>query len=88
MGIGIIVRILDVLFNLLDFAILIECISSWIPQVNNKFIDLIHSFTYPILEPCRNLQNKFIPGLPVDFSPIIALFIINAIRRLIIGSIF
>lgn len=81
-----IVMVLSKLFNLLELAILLECVASWIPQIQgNKFISIIHNFTYPILEPFRKLQNRFSPGLPMDFSPIIALFVINLFKRLLFG---
>lgn len=76
--------VLDMLFNLLELAIFIECIASWIPQIQgNKFIDLLHSFVNPVLEPIRRLQYKLSPGLPVDFSPIFALIIIDFFKRII-----
>ena len=73
--------VLNTLFNLLELSILLECITSWIPQIQgNKFIGIIHNFTYPLLEPFRKLQNRFSPGLPMDFSPIIALFVIDLLK--------
>lgn len=75
------VMVLNTLFNLLELAIFIECIASWIPQIQgNKFIGIIHNFTYPLLEPFRKLQNRFSSGLPMDFSPIIALFVIDLLK--------
>jgi len=50
----------------------------------NKFISIIHNFTYPFLEPLKKLQDKLIPGLPMDFSPIIAIFIIDFFKRILI----
>jgi len=77
-------RVLNTLFGLLELAILLECIASWIPQIQgNKFISLIHNFTYPLLDPFRRLQDKFSPGLPMDFSPIIALLVIDVLKRLL-----
>ncbi len=79
-----IIMLLSMLLSLLEITIFIECIASWIPQFQgNKFMILVHNITYPILQPFRNLQNRFSPGLPMDFSPIIALFVINIIRRLL-----
>ena len=79
-----IVRVLNTLFNLLELAILIECVASWIPQIQgNKYISILHNFTYPLLEPFRKLQDRFISGLPMDFSPIIALFVIDLLKNLL-----
>lgn len=79
-----IAMVLNSLFSLLELTIFIECIASWIPQIQgNKFIGIIHNFVYPILEPFKKLQNRFSPGLPMDFSPIIALLVINLLRGII-----
>ena len=79
-------NLIDGVFRILEIAILIECISSWIPQMRyNKFMDVIHSFTEPILEPCRRLQYRFFSNMPVDFSPIIALLAMDLIRGFLIA---
>lgn len=76
--------VLNLLLNLLELAIIIDFISSWIPQIQeNKVIRTIHDFIYPVLNPIRSLQDRLIPGLPIDFSPMVALFAIDVIRRLI-----
>lgn len=83
-----IITIIITLFNLLELAILLEVILSWIPQIgNNKFVSTIHNFIYPMMEPLKGLQDRLIPGLPIDFSPILALFILDILKRLILGII-
>ena len=71
-------------FRVLFFLILARVILSWIPigSPNNPIIKFIHETTEPILAPIRSL----IPGsLPIDFSPIIALLLLNIIQRFILG---
>lgn len=81
-----IINIIITLFNLLELAILLEVILSWLPQIgNNKVVYTIHNFVYPLMEPLKGLQNRLIPGLPIDFSPIIALFILDILKRLLLG---
>ncbi len=84
-----IINIIITLFNLLELAILLEVIISWLPQIgNNKFVSTIHNFVYPIMEPLKTLQDRLIPGLPIDFSPIVALFILDLLKRVLLGILF
>lgn len=76
--------VLDIFFNLLELAIIVNFISSWIPQSqSNKIVRTINDFIDPVLEPIRRLQDRLIPGLPIDFSPMVLLLIINLIRGMI-----
>lgn len=75
---------ISLLFRFLEGAILIDVILSWImPREGNAFIDLLHVFTEPFMIPGRKIQEKLMPGLMIDFSPIIALFIIDILRGII-----
>ncbi|MFA6939465.1 MAG: YggT family protein [Clostridiaceae bacterium] len=77
-------NIIDKLFNIIQISIFIECILSWMPNIReNTVTDLLHKINEPFLKPGRYLQDKLLPNLMVDFSPIIALFIISFIRRII-----
>ncbi|OOM81029.1 YGGT family protein [Clostridium puniceum] len=84
-----IINIIITLFNLLELAILLEVIISWIPQIrDNKVVSTIHNFVYPMMEPLKTLQDRLIPGLPIDFSPIIAIFILDVLKKLLLGILF
>lgn len=77
------------IFRIIELAILVECISSWIPQMRyNQFMDIVRSIAYPILEPCRRLQDKFVSDSPIDFSPILALFLLDIIRGVLISLLY
>lgn len=39
--------------------------------------------TEPILAPCRKLIGRFNYGLPVDFSPIVAMLLLSLAQRLV-----
>lgn len=81
----VIIRFVDAIFNIIELAIVIGCVFSWFSQGrSNQFIELINKFTYPILEPFRKIQDRFIHGLSVDFSPILALVVIDIIRKFLI----
>lgn len=81
---SIINRLINTVFGIIELAILIECIASWIPQLRyNKFMEIVYAITNPILMPFRTLQDRLFPDSPIDFSPIIALFVLDFIRQVI-----
>ncbi|GAA0075929.1 YggT family protein [Clostridium sp. CTA-5] len=85
----IIANFISILFRILEFAILIECIFSWVsPGKQNQFMNLISSFTYPVLEPFRKLQYKFMPNMQIDFSPIFAIFAMDIIKSIILSFLY
>ena len=49
---------------------------------------LVECISYPILEPCRRLQDKFVSDSPIDFSPILALFLLDIIRGVLISLLY
>lgn len=84
-----IIEAISVIFRIIELAILAECIASWIPQLRyNQFMDIVRSITYPVLEPCRRLQDRFLGNSPIDFSPILALVILDIIRGLFINILY
>lgn len=76
------------LFRFLEAAILVDVILSWVmPGKRNIFTDILHIFTDPFMIPGRKIQNKIAPNLMIDFSPIIALIIIDVLQNIIFSVI-
>lgn len=74
----------DLLFRFLEMAILIEVILSWVYRGSgNSLTNLLHIFTEPFMAPARKLQEKIMPGLMLDFSPMGALFILWFLQSVI-----
>ncbi|WP_251859698.1 YggT family protein [Clostridium sp. Marseille-Q2269] len=79
-----IITAISLLFRLLEGAILIDVVLSWVaPGKQDPFTNFIHSLTNPLMKPARNFQNKIAPNLMIDFSPIFALVLLDIIRNLV-----
>jgi YggT family protein len=79
-------RVIDLAFWLLNLAILLRVLFSWInPDPGNPLIHLIYQITEPILAPLRRHIPSF-GGL--DISPVIALLLLELLHRLLVELIF
>lgn len=86
MVLGIIVQLILVIFYLYELLIFVRCVMSFFP-VYNKVTEWVFMATEPVLAPCRKLTDKLNINLPIDFSPLIAILIMQLIQRLIISII-
>jgi YggT family protein len=80
----ILANFLGMVFNFMQIAIFIEVILAWVYSGRtNQYVELLHRITEPILKPGRIIQEKYFNNLMVDFSPIIALFILMFLRNIV-----
>ncbi len=78
----ILLRPINIIFSLLQFAILGRVLLSWIRiDPYHPAVQLLHEITEPILQPIRNLMSDM-QGM-LDFSPIIALLLLDVIEGLL-----
>lgn len=83
-----IAELLIKLLDILSWLILIQCLMSWFPGARySKAYEIINMFTEPLVGPIREVLFRYI-DIPIDFSPIIAFFIISAAQRLIISLVW
>ena len=79
--------VINVVFQVLWWAILIRVLLSWLPMANiridpyNPAVRLLYSITDPILEPLR----KYTTVGMIDLSPIVALLGLEFIRQILIS---
>ena len=72
------------LLNVLKWLIIIQCLMSWFPGARySRAYEILSMFTEPLVGPIREVLFRYI-DIPIDFSPIIAFFIISMVQRLII----
>ncbi len=79
-------RVIDFIFWLLNLAILLRVLFSWInPDPDNALVRLIYQVTDPILAPLR----RYIPPVAgLDITPIVAIVVLELLHRLLIAVIF
>ncbi len=72
----------------LEFLIFARVVLSWFPvNRNNPIVNFIYMLTEPMLGPIRRLIQKSPVGggLPIDFSPIIAFFLMRIMTSVILS---
>lgn len=79
-------RLVDLIFRALDLALLLRVVFSWInANPYNAVVRLVYGITEPFLAPLRRLIPP-IGGL--DFTPVVALLILDLLQRLVVALIF
>ncbi|GAA0069163.1 YggT family protein [Clostridium sardiniense] len=85
---GIIANFISSLFRIIELAIILECILSWvIVDRNNGIMGILTSFTEPILRPFRFIQSKLLGNVPIDVSPIFAIIVLGLLKPIIISFV-
>lgn len=65
-----------------------DVVASWIrPQKDIPILQVINSFVEPLLYPGKRLQERIAPNLPIDFSPFIAIIMLDLIKNLILSVV-
>ena len=78
------INLINIIFNVLYYALIIEVVLSWVyANRTNQYIELLHKVTNPLLQPGRKIQKRFFNNMRVDFSPIIAIFILIILKNII-----
>jgi YggT family protein len=85
-----VVRLVSLLFDAMTLVILLDVIGSWVvalrvrlPDWGYNILRMVRSVTNVFLGPIRRLIPS-IGGL--DISPIIALVVIDLLRRFVVGT--
>lgn len=79
-----VVNVLLALINFYSILIVVYVLMSWIPQGVNRVVEDIRSVLASICEPYLGIFRRVIPPLGmVDFSPIVAILVLELIGWLI-----
>jgi YggT family protein len=82
----VIAQIVVVTIQVLTILIVIRALISWVPQLidpRGPIAEFLYTTTEPILAPIRSIM----PRMMFDFSPIIAILVLQAISRVIASNI-
>ena len=80
-------RSVDWLLSLYTWVIIAAALISWVnPDPYNPIVQFLRRVTEPVLRPIRNMLSRYQTGL--DFSPLVAILIIQFIQRVILPSLF
>ena len=68
--------------TVLTISIIVRALLSWFPNLDrrNPLVDFVFTITEPVLAPIRSVMPK---GMMIDFSPMIAIVLIQAISRVL-----
>jgi YggT family protein len=79
-------RLIDLIFRAVDLLILLRVLFSWINLgPGNDLVRLVYQLTEPILAPLR----RYIPPFGgLDITPMVALMLLELVKRLLIDVLF
>jgi YggT family protein len=75
------------LLGLYTWVIIAAALISWVnPDPYNPVVQILRRVTEPVLRPIRNVLARYQTGL--DFSPLVAILIIQFIQRVVLPLLF
>ena len=76
------------LVNLYELCIIVWCLMSWLPRTRSSIVETIRNFLGTICEPYLSVFRGLIPPFSgIDFSPIVALLVLELIERYVLPII-
>ena len=78
---------ISLLLGLYTWVIIAAALISWVsPNPYNPVVQLLRRATEPVLRPIRKVLSRYQTGL--DFSPLVAILIIQFIQRVVLPRLF
>jgi YggT family protein len=79
-------QVLNIVLQLYMWVIIIRALLTWVnPDPHNPIIQFLYSITEPVLHRVRQLIPM--PGIGIDFSPIIVLLAITFLQSFLVQSL-
>ena len=79
---GIVLWALGAFYKVLNIVILIRCFASFLVRPPfPRWYQIVIDISEPLLAPCRKLLWRFQQNMGIDFSPVLALILLQIIYR-------
>jgi YggT family protein len=83
---------IDLILNAYYVLLLVRVIFSWLDlrrphPILMQIQRIAYGATEPLLRPIRNVLSRYQRGMPLDLSPLIAWFLIELVRRLLVRAL-
>ncbi len=80
-------QIATLLLGAINIAMLIRVVTSWIPDLDGAWLDLVYMLTEPVVAPIKAIFDLFpvFRNSPIDFSFLIAFMLLNIVQELLSG---
>ena len=83
------IDVINITFLVVQILLFARILMSWFTMGRpNRLMDLLFTLTEPILAPVRNIIKRSPlggPGMVIDFSPIIVLFLLRVLNSFLVG---
>lgn len=80
-------QVIRIAFELMQWLIIGRVLLSWVRVgPNNRIAAFIYEVTEPILKPIRKVIHR--GASPLDFSPIVAIFLLQILERFLLNLLF
>ncbi len=81
------IQVVSVSFDVFYWMMIARVLLSWVsPRSYNKLIEFVVDVTDYVLVPIKRFIPTNVGG--IDFSPILAIFLLNFLKRLIISFLY
>ncbi len=81
-------QIANTILTVISLAIIVRAFLSWVyPVGKDPYTKILLDVTEPLLAPVRSLLSRLLP-LPIDFSPIVVILLIQFLQRMLAGAYY
>ena len=82
------VRLIQSLFNFYNILIIVYCLLSWVPRGGSGLLEDLRGVLDTLVGRFLDVFRRFLPAMMgIDFSPVIAILVLNLVERLVLNII-